>query len=52
MILSIVTSEGLVVSVAATLSKTSGINWCVLSYLGLTAVPEAEESDEALFCGV
>lgn len=52
MILSIVPSEGLLVSVTATLSRTSGINWCILSYLGPTAVPEAEESDEALFCGV
>lgn len=29
-----------------------GINCCLLSYLCPTAVPETEESDEALFCGV
>lgn len=32
--------------------KWNVINWCLLSYLNPTAVPEAEESDEALFCWV
>lgn len=39
-------------SPAASVSKCSRINWCLLSYLGPTAVPETEESDEALFCRV
>lgn len=52
MILSVVPSVCLSVSAIATLSRTSEINWCVLSYLGPTVVPEAEESDEALFCGL
>lgn len=39
-------------SPTASVSKSSRINWCLLSYLGPTAVPETEESDEALFCRV
>lgn len=39
-------------SPAASGSKCSRINWGLLSYLGPTAVPETEESDEALFCRV
>lgn len=39
-------------SPAASVSECSGINWGLFSYLGPTAVPETEESDEALFCRV
>lgn len=39
-------------SPAATICKSSRINWCLISYLAPTAVPETEESNEALFCRV
>lgn len=39
-------------SPAESISKWRRINWSLLSYLGPTAVPETEESDEALFCRV
>lgn len=39
-------------SPAASICKSSRINWCLISYLGPTAVPETEEYNEALFCRV